>query len=1439
MNTTIIIRQKLLDSSRHNCWFGLTNIAKGFNVLKFGSSNIIAVLLFITLALVSERSIAQITTGFELDGNANAVLPNPPDDWDLIYNNTSSAQVTTGVVNDVSSSADNRFTVGSKDQGNINTWHWDIASVPDKDDLLHAGAALYDGNKIYFFGDRFAINGDAQIGFWLFKNAITTNPDGSFNGVHAIGDILLLSNFVNGGGVPVIKAYEWVGSGGSDGTLNLIPVSGSNLYAITNSSVVASPWPYQEKDGTPANFFPVGGFYEGGIDLAGLGFGIDPCFSAFLMETRSSSSVSAELKDFMLGNFFTKPQVSVNSPNMCLNGNPVTLTATVQGGVSPFSYLWAPGGATTSSITVSPSVTTTYTVTVTAANGCVANPATGTVTVNPSPACSIGDPNPPLAVVICNTPGNTISTSSAIDLNLFTLSWSITPSQAGMTGWTITSGQGTNSIVFTSGLCGSAGSSVDVALTVTDKSSGCVSTCHKTILPTAPQCGASINPHDSLDCIITQVSLTGVANSDNPNPILLWTASNGGHIVSGASTLTVVVDAPGTYTFSVTDAINGCNAFAITTVTQNITTPVLSETHTDVSCNGLSNGSIDLTVSGGKAPYTYLWSTGATTQDINGLAAGSYSVTVTGANGCISTRTIVITEPPVLVLSTQKTDVLCNGGSTGSITASASGGTPPYQFSINAGAFGSNNVFNGLAAGTYTIHVKDAHGCEKTASVTIAEPTLVVLSTQKTDVLCNGESTGSITASATGGVAPYQFSIDAGSFGSNNVFSNLAAGTYTIHVKDANGCEKTLSVTINQPALVILSATKTDVLCNGESTGSITANVSGGVPPYLFSINSGAFGSNNVFSNLAAGVYTIHVKDAYSCEKTTAVTITQPSLVVLSVNKTDVLCNGETTGTITASATGGVTPYVFAINGGAYSSNNLFDNLAAGNYSIHVKDANGCIKTTEVTISEPPLLVLSTQKTDVLCFGLSTGIISASATGGVGPYLFSLGGAVFVSSGVFNNLPAGTYTVYVKDANGCQKKTDVTITQPPSVKCLLTAPDPSPVCGSTGNILTAEVSNAISYTWTVNGDGWSITGGQGSSSITYTAGKDSATFTLVVANTNDCKDTCMVTFGVGSCVRLVPFCTLTQGFYGQSKGISCATGERSLALITRLLGAPFGNLVIGKPGHSLTLMQSFANCVILRMPSGGPSVVLPAGNLLFDASCNISIPLNNNGRFNNTLLGQTIALGLNMRLDTDLGAFVIPGTSFTTMGALPGIDGKCGTEDDIPVFTSLLTETIPQSVLTAMNSLYSSASVYNLFDLANRALGGLSTGGATLKEINAAVSAINEGFDGCRFIEVNAKKITSTGKPKGDKANTIVSKAYPNPFAYSSTIEFTTKKDAVVTVTVYTITGTKIADLFSGEVKADEVKQVIFKGESLPNGIYIYRITSGDKVYFDRLVLQK
>ncbi len=268
---------------------------------------------------------------FELDGNATNAVATPGDDWDIIHNNsgddcaalaaTANTIAACGFAHDAANAS--IFTTGgSKDEQEVETsWRHTNGSVPDKDDLLDAFAAQYENGNLYFGADRAATNGDAQIGFWFFHEEIALGANGRFTGFHtphdnngtpgdltddSNGDILVLSNFSNGGTVPNIRVFEWYGVNDVR-LLNGVPLnsacSGANAgdvaCAITSSSGVASPWPYDPKSG-PDNIFSSGAFYEGGIDLAGLGFGGD-CFSTFLAETRSSTSITATLKDFVLG----------------------------------------------------------------------------------------------------------------------------------------------------------------------------------------------------------------------------------------------------------------------------------------------------------------------------------------------------------------------------------------------------------------------------------------------------------------------------------------------------------------------------------------------------------------------------------------------------------------------------------------------------------------------------------------------------------------------------------------------------------------------------------------------------------------------------------------------------------------------------------------------------------------------------------------------------------------------------------------------------------------------------------------------------------------------------------------------------------------------------------------------------------------------------------
>ncbi|MEO0470660.1 MAG: choice-of-anchor L domain-containing protein [Bacteroidota bacterium] len=304
---------------------------------------------------------------------------------------------------------------------------------------------------------------------------------------------------------------------------------------------------------------------------------------------------------------------------------------------------------------------------------------------------------------------------------------------------------------------------------------------------------------------------------------------------------------PGTYTFSTafTDDI-GCTADDNITITVPPFTPAISSTNVD--CNGAGNGTATATITG-TAPYTFLWldsgnntlqsNTNTTGTDaLPNLAPGTYQVVITDGEGCFDTLMTTITEPvaPLSGIIANQVDLICNGDPTGSVSVTASGGTPPYQYAIDGNPFGISNVFNGLAAGPHTLSIQDSNNCLFNIPITLTEPPALASSIliQK-NVDCNGNATGAVTIGASGGTGPYQFSLNGGVQSPDSSFTALSAGNYTITIEDANGCIRNQIVTITEPSPVggvIVSQTNVD--CNGNATGSFTINGSGGVGPYLF-----------------------------------------------------------------------------------------------------------------------------------------------------------------------------------------------------------------------------------------------------------------------------------------------------------------------------------------------------------------------------------------------------------------------------------------------------------------------------------------------------------------------------------------------------------------------------------------------------------------------------
>ena len=288
----------------------------------------------------------------------------------------------------------------------------------------------------------------------------------------------------------------------------------------------------------------------------------------------------------------------------------------------------------------------------------------------------------------------------------------------------------------------------------------------------------------------TTAALQVTASGGTPSYTYLW--SNNG-TTSAISNL-----GANTYSVSVNDA-SAC----VRTATYTITEPLgmtVTPSQTNINCSGNCIGSASVTITGGTFPYTYSWSSGETTSATNSnLCSGPYSVTVTDAGGCSKTTSITITTPSSLGFTTIPLNVSCKNGNNGSITVNATGGNPPYQYSMDAGVnYQASTIFSGLLAATYSIVVKDNSGCQtSTSTLTITEPNLLSVSISHTDVVCYGGTEGTATGNPTGGTAPYTYSWNSSPVQTTQMASALSVGTYTLNLQDAKNCSATASVTIS------------------------------------------------------------------------------------------------------------------------------------------------------------------------------------------------------------------------------------------------------------------------------------------------------------------------------------------------------------------------------------------------------------------------------------------------------------------------------------------------------------------------------------------------------------------------------------------------------------------------------------------------------------------
>ncbi|GAB4425835.1 MAG: hypothetical protein OHK0039_43680 [Bacteroidia bacterium] len=513
---------------------------------------------------------------------------------------------------------------------------------------------------------------------------------------------------------------------------------------------------------------------------------------------------------------------------------------------------------------------------------------------------------------------------------------------------------------------------------------------------------------------------------------------------NGATTASRVVSQPGIYRVFITnpcstlvDSIEVLPARQATFSSQNAT------------CAGAATGSATVGLAS-VPPYNITWSTAtgtliqtlsnnSGTHTRNGLAAGDYRVIISDGDGCADTVLFTITEPPALagqLLS--QTFILCGGSATGSFTLQGSGGTPPYTYSATGSNFQSSPTLSNLAAGSYNAVVRDANGCTSTVPVTLLQnPPLVASAVAQTNVLCNGSSTGALTFGGSGGTPPYSFSLNGSPFQSSATFANLPAGGYVLTLRDANNCTVQLNRTITQPApLDIVLAAQRHVDCSGNATGAFTLRGTGGVGPYSYALGAAPLTSDSVFTGLAAGSYLLRLEDANGCPYSETATITEPApLAATLLGLTDVDCNGNSSGVTDLGASGGTQPYSFAMAGGVFGANAVFDSLPTGTYTLVVRDDSACLDSVDVFIDEPaPLAIAVTDRVDVDCLGNNSGILTGQASGGTQPYAYAIntGGTtgLFGAGNSFDSLYAGFYTLLVRDSNACVASIDTFITTP-------------------------------------------------------------------------------------------------------------------------------------------------------------------------------------------------------------------------------------------------------------------------------------------------------------------------------------------------------------------------------------------------------------------------
>ena len=674
-------------------------------------------------------------------------------------------------------------------------------------------------------------------------------------------------------------------------------------------------------------------------------------------------------------------------------------------------------------------------------------------------------------------------------------------------------------------------------------SKNCTGTASIDVFPTLT---ASASLVKDLDCTATPDAEISI-NITGGNPTFNYEVLRDGSIVQASSLVPSIpfsffTTTAGTYEFVITD-IESCVVTTNQVVVTDNNPPTVVEVLSNPLCTTSADGTVELQVSGGSAPYQIVFdgSAPSTQTTYAGLVAGTYNYSVTDAKGCVTNDSVTLTAPTALLPGTIDVvqDYTCIDPSATIRAINYSGGTPAYEFSIDGVNFQLSDTFNtGITAGTYTITIRDANGCVDSTPAIVIDPldppTDLTFSTT-TPPTCPA-IVAEVTVSVVDGNAPFGYEIIAPAAAITNtsgaatgVFTGLDPGTYTFKVTDAKGCEIEESYTVDDiPQVAAISQLTNNVSCSGATDGAFTFTVSDFVTTYSYTVeNSSAVvvqSSNNIalttpisVGPIGAETYTVTITDdTTNCTATTTMVIDTPVALDFTFANSPVTCIQN--GTITVTATDGWGSYEYQLENTvgpaivyAYQSSNVFTNVAAGTYNIYVRDAGGCVVDKPIALDPADTPVIALEPATDYCFdGTDQASLVVSITDGVAPYTYSLDGgaqtAVVGNPFTIANLTPGSYDIQVTDAYGCISNTLTNITIEPQLAAtaLLTQ---DLLC--TGNaIIDVTVSGGYvpytTYQVQFNGGGYGAATPIVGNTFTYNGAAADGTYQFLITDTRNC-----------------------------------------------------------------------------------------------------------------------------------------------------------------------------------------------------------------------------------------------------------------------------------------------------------------------------------------------